>query len=77
VPTTHFTPADYNWPYGPEPGAVGPEPIEPVPSSPATPLDPNLPDDDQSRDYDEESDCENGSIVSPRRSSGPGWLSSA
>jgi RHS repeat-associated protein len=33
VPVTHFTPWDYNWPYGPPPGAVGPDgkPIQPQP----------------------------------------------
>jgi RHS repeat-associated protein len=33
VPTTHFTPWDYNWPYGPPPDAT-PPPSPPIPDKP-------------------------------------------
>lgn len=49
VPVTHFTPWDFNWPYGPPPGADGP------------PNDPPKNDDDQTPD----DECEKpGCIVS-------------
>lgn len=64
VPVTHFTPWDYNWPYGPPDDAVPPPDPENVPEPPddPPPADPDAPPEDGEPEV-EDPDCVGGSII--------------
>lgn len=64
VPVPHFTPWDYNWPYGPPDDAVPPPDSENVPQPPddPPPADPDATPEDGEPEV-EDPDCVGGSII--------------
>lgn len=64
VPVLHFTPWDYNWPYGPPDDAVPPPDPENVPQPPddPPPADPDATPEDGEPEV-EDPDCVGGSII--------------